>query len=74
MISSISSYSDNIVHIVNHGLGDKLIVTATDNKLTTPTNETTPTTETTPTHAKWEEATEIEKSSGIRVCIHHDKV
>lgn len=66
---SSTSYSGNVVYIVNHGLGDKLLVTATDNRLTTPT-----TTETTPTHVKWEEAAEIEKSSGVRVRIHHDKV
>jgi ribosome biogenesis protein ERB1 len=59
------------VYIMNHGLGDRLLVNSTDSRLSA--TETTPTTaETTPTTTTWEECTEAEKKLGFRLRIQHD--
>ena len=62
-----------MVYIVNHGLGDRLLVTSTDSGLYS--TEATPTaTDTAPVTCVWEECTEVEKRSGFRVRIQHNKV
>ena len=62
-----------MVYIVNHGLGDRLLVTSTDSGLSSA--EATPTaTDTAPVTSVWEECTEVEKRSGFRVRIQHNKV
>ena len=61
-----------MVYIVNHSLGDRLLVSATDSKLATPATPTAG--EATPTSVTWEECTEVEKRSGFRVCLQHSKV
>lgn len=60
------------MYIVNHGLGDRLLVSATDSKLDSQASATVG--ETTPTSVMWEECTEIEKRSGLRVRLEHNKV
>lgn len=59
-----------VVYIINHELGDKLLVTSTDSRISLSPS----TAETTPTVAMWEECTEEEKRSGFRVRIQHNKV
>lgn len=61
-----------MVYIVNHGLGDRLLVSATDSKLDV--QDTATASETTPTHVMWEECTETERQTGFRVCLQHPMV
>ena len=68
-----------MVYIINHGQGDRLLVSATDSQLDTQAAaaapEATPTAaEATPTIVTWEEGTEVERRSGVRVRLQHNKV
>lgn len=61
-----------MVYIVNHSLGDRLLVSATDTKLDTQVTATA--SETTPTNVMWNECTETERQTGFRVCLQHPMV
>ena len=68
-----------MVYIINHGQGDRLLVSATDTQLDTQAaaiaTDTTPTAaEATPTTVTWEECMEADRRSGVRVCLQHNKV
>ena len=60
-----------MVLLINHGMGDRLLVSETDSKLAGPAPSSA---ETTPTSVTWEECTDEEKSSGFRIRIQHGKV
>ena len=61
------------MYIMNHGMGDRLLVTSTDSRMSA--TETTPTAaEATPTTTTWEECTAAEKKLGFRLRIQHDMV
>lgn len=61
-----------MVYIVNHSLGDRLLVSATDSKLDMQVTATT--SETTPTNVMWDECTETERQTGFRVRLQHPMV
>ena len=60
--------------LLNHGLGDRLLSSATDAALLSDREDTEPSSSNDTSSVKWELCSEEKQQVGFRLCLEHSKV